>query len=90
MNHWFNGSGRYMYWGGPGFNIGSILFNILFWGAVIFIIIILFSHFAGHDHEPAEEEPETGDEKYLDIVKERYARGEITKKEYDQLKKDFE
>ena len=29
-------------------------------------------------------------ERYVDILKERYARGEITKEEYEALKKDLE
>ncbi len=35
-------------------------------------------------------EKELGDVKNLGILKERLAKGEISKKEYDELKKEFE
>jgi putative membrane protein len=68
-------------WGGFGF-LGMIL-----WMAIIFIGIIalvrLFGHGDGHksnDH----------DQSGIDILRERYAKGEIDKKEFEEKKKDLE
>jgi uncharacterized membrane protein len=61
---------------------------ILFWVFVVILIIAFISHF----HE--ETESDTIDKNQernanLVIIKERYAKGEINKKEYEQLKKDL-
>lgn len=83
------------YWGyGPGylsgFSILGFLFQVFFWGLVIMLIVKLFR---GHSHgsccgNQMVEEEITGD-KSLEIVRERYAKGEIDKKEFEQLKKDL-
>ncbi len=60
---------------------------MLFWG-VLFIIAILvtvrlvrgYDHHYGRSHRHAA----------LDIAKERYAKGEIDKEQFEQLKKDLE
>jgi putative membrane protein len=58
------------------------LFMMLFW-VVLFIIVgvvvvhLLKSHETSSKHSP------------LDTAKERYAKGEINKEEFDQLKKDL-
>lgn len=53
---------------------------ILFWGAVIIFIIwaIQGSRNSNKNEKSA-----------LDILKERYAKGEITKEEFEQKKKDI-
>jgi len=75
----------YGYMGG----FGSI-FMIIFWGLVIWGIVSLArsgfggGHACGHNH---------GDGAYekspLDILKERYAKGEINKQEFEEKKKDL-
>jgi putative membrane protein len=62
----------------------SGIFIMLFWVLVLaligFIVIRLFKN-----HEPTDNtriDP-------ISIVKERYAKGEITKEEFEQLKKDL-
>lgn len=78
----------------PGFSLLGFIFQVFFWGLIIWLIIKLFkgssSHCCRHDHEDVEEAGQIESEnKNLEIIKERYAKGEITKKEFEQLKKDL-
>lgn len=73
-------------WGGGG--IGWI-FMILFWVVIIAAIVALVKWFAvgsphAHTHPlaPPEKTP-------LDILKERYARGEIEREEFEQKRQDL-
>ena len=59
---------------------GGILI-ILFWGGIIALIIWGISRLTGHST--------SGKATPLDIAKERYARGEITKEQLEQIKKDL-
>ena len=85
MYHWGNYPG---YWGNGGFSIIGIILSVLFWVLVIAAAVALVKAFIHHD-DKQENQPERNSDKYLDIVMERYAKGEITKKEYLELKKDF-
>lgn len=58
---------------------------MIFWWVVIIIVAILIIRWAIHFHRSHKEEKSP-----TEIVKERYARGDITKKEYEELKKDLE
>jgi putative membrane protein len=58
---------------------------IIFWAVIIFGLVVLiskFSHYMSSKTLPPIETP-------LDIAKSRYARGDITKDEFSQLKKDL-
>ncbi|MCL4385198.1 MAG: SHOCT domain-containing protein [Cyanobacteria bacterium] len=64
--------------------IGMIL-NFIFSIAIIVVIIILIVWLvrrAGHYHGESQG-------KALDILKERYAKGEITKEQYEEMKKNL-
>lgn len=85
------------YWGYPnmmgmmgwGFFPGGIiafLFFILFWIFVALLISALFRGFRYHRDIEGEEEEKDG-KNALNILKERYAKGEINKKEYEEMKK---
>lgn len=74
-----------MGWGGGGFGFGWI-FMLLFWGLVIWVIFALIRGFSGHGNCGHGQ----GEKKALDILKERYAKGEIGKEEFDAKKKDLE
>lgn len=62
-------------WAGFGLHL---FFSLLFWAVIIWVIASLFKH---HDQTS---EPES-----LEILKTRYAKGEITKKEFEEMKKDL-
>ncbi len=57
------------------------LFMILFWGGVIALIVWVVLRFTRHK--------ETGPAP-LDVLKMRYARGEITKEDFDRRKADLQ
>ncbi|MGB8489423.1 MAG: SHOCT domain-containing protein [Bacteroidales bacterium] len=69
-------NGMYHYWGmGFAWIIWPVLLAILVW-----LIVRSVNHRRG---------PEPGGKSALDILKERYARGEISKEEYEQKRKDI-
>ena len=76
----------YDYYGMGGFGFGFMwIFGFIFWISVIVGIIIAIKWLLGH-----------GDKKWqcfgggaLEILKERYAKGEITKQQYEEMKKEI-
>ena len=76
---WFWGEhmGLWWWWGA--------LLYILFLAAIVVVIIFLIKAIAGSGKKipPSEEDP-------LEILKRRYAKGEISKKQFDEMKKDLE
>ena len=85
MQYWGYGTGF-----NPGFTFLGFVFHVLFWGLIIMLIFKFFKHGSYRHccgHEMNEDE-EMGD-RSLEIIKERYAKGEIDKKEFEQLKKDL-
>jgi len=70
-------------WGG-GYGFGWI-FMLVFWGLVIWGIFALIRGGIGHSNCK-----EHGEKTPLDILKERYAKGEINKEEFEEKKKDLQ
>ncbi len=80
-----------MMWWGNGFGWGWMVFGglmmWLFWAAVIVLVILAIRAFSGGRPltGPSAQPPQTA----LDILKERYARGEITKDEYESMRRNL-
>lgn len=70
-----------------GFGIFNWLPGILIWVLLIALIIGIFRHSGSNRHEGSQ----TSDSQKtpLDILKERYAKGEIDKQEFETKKKDL-
>lgn len=79
----------YGHMGGFGFGFG-LIFMLIFWALVIFAIFALIRGFSGHgcwhnigDHKNKENDA-------INILKQRYAKGEISKDDFEKMKKDLE
>ena len=74
-----------MHWDGGyyGWGWGMGLLMVLFWVLVIVGIVYLIRSFIGAERKGMKEESA------LDILKKRYARGEISKEEFEEKKKDI-
>ncbi len=76
-------------WGYDGFGYGGFGMGIgmlLFWGLIIAAIVVLVRGFGGSSRGNAPRLPE---KTALDILRERYARGEIDKAEFDEKRRDL-
>lgn len=84
MRYWWYGHGPF-FWSGYG--LFDSIVSILFWILLISLIVSLFKR----HHTPSEEknEDESDDLSNLEIIKRRYAQGEINKKEYEEMKKEL-
>lgn len=67
----------YYGWGGMGFGM------LLFWGLLIAGVVLLVKNTWGNSGQNREKTA-------LDLLKERYARGEIGREEFEQKKHDLE
>ena len=77
------------WWGGMAIMMFiGLAFMVLFWGGFILLIIWAIRQISGPRREAAP--PSGGQTRPLDIARERYARGEITKDQFEKIKKDLE
>lgn len=58
------------------FGFGSI-FMFIFWGLLIYMLVRIAMNARGHHKDP------------VDILRERYAKGEINKEQFESMKKDL-
>ena len=80
-----------MMWGYDGFGFGGGGMGIgmlLFWGLIIVGVVMLARGFGGASGSGAGV-PTARDKTPLDILRERYARGEIDKAEFAQKRSDL-
>jgi putative membrane protein len=80
---------RYIPYGVPFFNVFHLLGVVLFILLFFWIISILFNGSHYRDMESKKEE-EMEDDTAIQILRERYAKGEITKRQFTDMKKDLE
>lgn len=71
-------------WGmmGSGWGLFMMVFMVLFWGLMIVGIVLLVRYLLATSRSRSSEDA-------LDILKCRYARGEIQKAEFEEKKKDL-
>ncbi len=79
----YGGESGMMGTGMGGWWIFGSIFMILFWAVIILAIIWLYKQIRGPSAGAATESA-------LDIAKKRYAKGGITKDEFEELKKEIE
>jgi putative membrane protein len=72
----------------PGFGLLGLIFQISWWALILWLFITVIRHFTGHNDSQSSDMSDTTDTA-LKILRERYAKGEITKKEFDSMKKDL-
>jgi putative membrane protein len=83
MWHDCDGMGWWMLWGG--------LMMVLFWGAIIALVVWAVQSLSRRHEDRTQSGVETPQVRTpLEIAKERYARGEIGRDEFKQLKGDLE
>ena len=95
---WFSRTGWGMFGYGPGmmggdFGFGMMngfggIFMILFWIVIIALGVWLISSFVSRSNsQTSSGQPPA--ESALDILKKRYARGEITKEQFEDMRRDL-
>lgn len=70
---------------GGGMGFGGIVGMILFWGLVIVVVIVAARWLGGAGSSGPRGEQRTP----LDILGERYAKGEIDQREFEQKRRDL-
>ena len=74
-----------MWWNSWGWGAGLMMFfGLVFWGGIIALIVWGVIRLTKHETHSG-----GGTSSPLDIARERYARGEINKEQFEQLKKDL-
>jgi len=71
-------------WGG--WLLGGLMM-LIFWGGLIILVFFLARAFAGSGNQ---RQGASTDETALDILKKRYARGELSKEEFESIRRDLE
>jgi putative membrane protein len=78
MWYWHDGVGWWMMFGG--------IWMLIFWGAVIALVVWSIKKLTERSSAGSGNQQKHSP---LDIAKERYAKGEISKDEFEQIKKDL-
>jgi putative membrane protein len=73
---WWMMNGTLAWWGW----LVGLLWMLVFWGGLVLLIVWVVKQLSRGPERPGTP---------LDIAKERYARGEISREQYEQLKADL-
>ncbi|MHB0859000.1 MAG: SHOCT domain-containing protein [Anaerolineae bacterium] len=80
-----------MYWGWDGFGSGGMLLMmlmmVLVWGGVL--VVVGLGLWALLRARPGATKPRDTTDTALQTLQERYARGEITREQYEQMRRDL-
>jgi len=76
-----------MGYGWVGWLVGGLVM-LLFWGGLIALVVFSIRAFTGANRNKTMQAP--SEETALDILKRRYAQGEIDKAEYEAIRRDIE
>jgi putative membrane protein len=80
-------------WMGPGmmggYGFGGGILMLVFWVLVIGGIVLLAVRLFGQNPSEVSSGQQGSGDRALDTLRERYARGEITKEQFDQMRKDL-
>lgn len=71
-------------YGGWGWMIGGWAMMVVFWGLAIFGIVVLVRYLGGASGPSCSARAETP----LEVLRRRYAAGELTKEQFEQMKRD--
>ena len=78
---------------GLGFGFFGWIFMLIFWGALIFgaiwLVKYLFQSNQQSPQQPPSTSPQSGNINPLEILEQRYARGEITREQFETMKQDL-
>lgn len=80
--------GMHMMWGSWG--IGMMLMMFLFWALLIAGLIFVIRWLITTGGSGRQGGAEHGSESAFDILQKRYARGEITKQEFEEIRRDLQ
>lgn len=73
-----------------GWGMGGYLGMFVFWIiGILFLVWLIKELFSGKENGTINSIENATEKSPMDILKERYAKGEITKKEYEEKKKEF-
>ncbi len=77
------------YFGHMGWGIGGYVGMFVFWIIGILLLIWLIKELFSGKESKTNSIENSAEKSPMDILKERYAKGEIAKKEYEEKKKEF-
>jgi len=73
-----------------GFGLIGVVLMILFWGGLILGAVWLVRVVFQSDNQSGSRTQSTQEQSARDILDRRYARGEITREQYEAMRKDLE